>query len=212
MNSPLEITVVIPAHPARVANGMLERAVQSVKNQLLPATDISVAVDETGQGAAATRQRALAAVQTEWVAFLDSDDWFYPEHLRVLAAGARTYRADYLFSYYWVHFNDGRRWDANDPLGHFGKPFSNAAPHQTTITTLVRTDLAKQVGFHEPPPDSVVGGHRGGEDWHFTVGCAEAGARIVHVPRRTWAWVHHGANSSGIPGRGDAALPQGVAP
>lgn len=200
-----EITVCIPAHVARVENGMLDRAVASVKNQLLPAADISIAIDEHGDGAAITRQRALDAVTTEWTAFLDSDDWFYPEHLKVLAAGARIFKADYLFSYYMVHFPDGRPWPANDPLGHFGKQFNPKAPHQTTITTLVRTDLAKQVGFHEPPPDSVVGGHRGGEDWHWTVGCAEAGAKIVHIPRRTWAWVHHGANSSGIPGRGDAA-------
>lgn len=200
-----EITVAIPAHPARVVNGMLDRAVASVKAQLLPAADISIAIDEDGDGAAITRQRALNAVKTEWTAFLDSDDWFYPEHLRVLAAGARIFRADYLFSYYMVHFPDGKPWPANDPLGHFGKQFDPRAPHQTTITTLVRTDLAKQVGFFDPPEGSVVGGHRGGEDWHFTVGCAEAGARFYHVARRTWAWCHHGANSSGIPGRGDAA-------
>lgn len=200
-----EITVCIPAHPARVANGMLDRAVASVKNQLLPAADISIAIDEDGDGAAVTRQRALDAVKTEWTAFLDSDDWFYPEHLRVLSIGARKFNADYVYSYYMVHFPDGRPWPANDPLGHFGKQFNPLKPHQTTITTLVRTELAKQVGFFDPPPDSVVGGHRGGEDWHFTVGCAQSGAKIVHIPRRTWAWVHHGANSSGIPGRGDAA-------
>lgn len=200
-----EITVCIPAHPARVANGMLDRAVASVKAQLLPAADISIAVDEDGDGAAVTRQRALDAVKTEWVAFLDSDDWLYPEHLKVLAAGAKIFNASYVFSYYMVHFPNGQPWPANDPLGHFGKQFNPQKPHQTTITTLVRTDLAKAVGFHEPPEDSVVGGHRGGEDWHFTVGCVDAGARFYHVPRRTWAWVHHGANSSGIPGRGDAA-------
>jgi hypothetical protein len=200
-----EITVCIPAHVARVENGMLDRAVASVKSQLIPAAAISIAVDEDGDGAAVTRQRALDAVKTEWVAFLDSDDFFYPEHLKVLATGARIFNASYVFSYYMVHFPDGRPWPQNDPLGHFGKSFNPQAPHQTTITTLVRTELAKKIGFHEPPPDSVVGGHRGGEDWHFTVGCAEAGAKIVHVPRRTWAWVHHGANSSGIPGRGDAA-------
>lgn len=209
MSSAPEITVCIPAHPARVINGMLNRAIASVENQLLPAAGVSIAIDETGAGAAVTRQRALNAVRTPWVAFLDSDDWLYPEHLKVLAAGARVHQADYLFSYYMVHFPDGRPWEANDPLGHFGKPFNNAAPHQTTITTLVRTELAQAIGFHEPPPDSIVGGHRGGEDWHFTVGCAQAGARIVHIPRRTWAWVHHHGNSSGIPGRGDAALPEG---
>lgn len=208
----LEITVCIPAHPARVANGMLDRAIASVEAQKHPVADISVAVDYAGAGAAVTRQRALDAVRTPWVAFLDSDDWFYPEHLQCLAAGARIYRADYLFSYFMVHDAAGRPWPGNDPLGHFGRPFTNAAPHQTTITTLVRTELAKRIGFHEPPPGSVVGGHRGGEDWHWTVGCAQAGARIIHIPRRTWAWVHHGLNSSGIPGRGDAALPTGATP
>ncbi|MEV6504780.1 glycosyltransferase [Streptomyces sp. NPDC051642] len=208
MSSPLEITVVIPAHPARVANGMLDRAVASVRNQLHPAADISIAIDEHGDGAAVTRQRALDAVKTEWTAFLDSDDFFYPEHLRVLAAGAKIFKADYVFSYYMVHFPDGKPWPANDPLGHFGKPFNPAAPHQTTITTLVRTDLAKAVGFHEPPPDSIVGGHRGGEDWHFTIGCVDAGAKFYHVARRSWGWTHHRGNSSGIPGQGDAAARQ----
>lgn len=212
MTKRLDITVVIPAHPARVANGMLDRAVQSVRNQLLPAADISIAIDETGQGAAATRQRALDAAKTEWVAFLDSDDLFYPEHLRVLAAGARVYQADYVYSYYMVHFPDGRPWPGNDPLGHFGKPFDPRRPHQTTITTLVRTELAQAIGFHDVPPGALIDGQHYGEDFQFTVGCADAGAKIVHIPRRTWAWVHHGQNTSGTPGRGDAALPQGATP
>lgn len=204
MSAP-EITVCIPAHPARVANGMLDRAVASVKAQLLPAADISIAVDENGDGAAVTRQRALDGVRTPWVAFLDSDDWLYPEHLKVLAAGARIFNADYLFSYYMVHFPDGRPWPANDPLDHFGKPFNPQKPHQTTITTLVRTELAQAVGFREPPEGALINGERYGEDFQFTVECVKAGAKIVHVPRRTWAWVHHSGNTSGQPRNGDAA-------
>jgi glycosyltransferase involved in cell wall biosynthesis len=200
-----EITVCIPAHVARVENGMLDRAVQSVKNQLLPAADISIAIDENGDGAAVTRQRALDAVKTEWTAFLDSDDWFYPEHLRVLAAGARIFKADYVFSYYMVHFPDGRPWPQNDPLGHFGKQLDPQRPHQTTITHLVRTDLAKAVGFREPPEGALINGEHYGEDFQYTVECAQAGAKFYHAPRRSWAWTHHHGNSSGQPGRGDAA-------
>lgn len=202
----LDITVVIPAHPARVANGMLDKAIASVTAQQLPATALSVAVDHGREGAAVTRQRALDAVRTEWVAFLDSDDWFYPEHLKVLAAGMRVHRADYVFSYYMVHMPNGHPWSSNDPLGHFGKPFNAARPHQTTITTLVRTELAQTVGFREPPEGALINGERYGEDFQFTVECVKAGAKIVHVPRRTWAWVHHGKNTSGQPGSGDAAL------
>ncbi|NEB70323.1 glycosyltransferase family 2 protein [Streptomyces fulvissimus] len=200
------ITVVIPTHPFRVHNGMLARAVDSIERQHLTPDDLIIEVDKDGLGAATTRQRGLEKVTTEWVAFLDSDDWMYPEHLKVLSAGARAHKATYVFSYYMVHRRDGTPWPEIDPLGHFGKAWNPAAPHQTTITTLVRTDIAQRVGFTDPPPDSTVGGHRGGEDWHFTIGCRDVGARIVHIPRRTWAWVHHGLNSSGLPDRGDAAI------
>jgi len=201
----LDITVCIPAHPARVANGMLDRAVASVKQQLLPAADISIVIDEDGDGAAITRQRALDAVKTEWTAFLDSDDWLYPEHLKILAAGAKIFSADYVFSYYMVHFPDGKPWPQNDPLGHFGKQFDPLRPHQTTIVHLVRTELAKAVGFREPPPGAMINGEHYGEDFQYTVECAQAGAKFYHVPRRSWAWTHHRGNSSGQPGRGDAA-------
>lgn len=202
----LDITVVIPAHPARVANGMLDRALASVNAQTYSAAAISVVVDHDRQGAAATRQRALDAVRTPWVAYLDSDDWLYPDHLKTLAAGTRVYRdADVLFSYYMVHAADGRALPHVDPLGNFGKPFDPARPHQTTVTTLERTKLAQAVGFREPPEDALIDGQRFGEDAQHTMELVKAGARIVHIPRRTWAWVHHGANSSGQPGRGDAA-------
>lgn len=200
----LDITVVVPTHPARVANGMLDRALASITAQTYPAAAVSVAVDLDGQGAAATRQRALEAVRTEWVAYLDSDDWLYPEHLKTLAAGARVHSADVVFSYYMVHRPDGRSWPENDPLGHFGRRFDPARPHQTTITTLERTELAQQVGFREPPEGALINGERYGEDFQHTVELVKFGARIVHIPRRTWAWVHHPGNTSGQPGRGDA--------
>lgn len=200
----LDITVVIPAHPARLASGMLDRALASVAEQKYPAAAISVAVDLDGEGAAATRQRALDAVRTPWVAYLDSDDWLYPDHLKALAAGVRVHKADVVYSYYMVHAQDGRALAHVDPLGHFGKPFDPARPHQTTITTLERTELAQQVGFRKPPEGALIDGQAYGEDFQHTVELVKAGARIVHIPRRTWAWVHHQGNSSGRPDRGDA--------
>ncbi|MGX1976990.1 glycosyltransferase family 2 protein [Streptomyces kronopolitis] len=202
MNPQPEITVCIPAHPARVANGMLDRAIRSVNGQSLSAAAISVAIDLKGEGAAPTRQRALVAARTAWVAFLDSDDWFYPEHLEVLATEALAHDAEYVFSYYTVHTDAGDPTNC-DPLGHFGKQFDPASPHQTTITTLVRTDLAQAVGFRTPPK-KLVDGQRHGEDFQFTLDCVQAQANFLHVPRRTWAWVHHGNNTSGLPTQGDA--------
>mgnify|MGYP001610304222 CR=1 FL=1 len=200
----MDIGVVIPTHPARITNGMTARAVQSVWSQTLPAAEVHVPVDLIGGGAWTTRDRGLQAVRAEWVAFLDSDDELMPHHLETLARGAKESGADYVYSYYQVRNAYGDEIDC-DPLGHFGKVFNPADPLQTTIVTLVRTELAQAVGFHAPPMDSKVGGQRYGEDYQFTLGCVAAGAKIVHIPERTWWWVHHGRNSAGMPNQGDAA-------
>jgi hypothetical protein len=191
------VTVVIPFHDARRASGLLDRAERSVRAQTAP-VDIVLAEDIHRMGAAITRHHGLALVDTEWTAFLDSDDELDPDHIEQLVACAAETSADYVYP--WFRVAGG-----SDPFPmFFGKPWDNEQPHQTTITVLVRTELAQQIGFHNPPPGDTIHGQRGGEDWHFTLGCLAAGATIVHHPARTWTWHHHGKNTSGEPGRGDA--------
>jgi hypothetical protein len=191
------VTVVVPFHEQRRANGLLDRAVRSVQAQTTP-VELVLAEDIHRMGAAITRHHGLALVETEWTAFLDSDDEMDHDHIEQLLGCAQETGADYVYP--WFRVAGG-----TDPFPMFyGRPWDDAAPHQTTITILVRTGLAQHVGFHEPPEDSTVGGQRGGEDWHFTLGCLAAGARIVHHPARTWTWHHGGHNSSGRPDRGDA--------
>jgi glycosyltransferase involved in cell wall biosynthesis len=181
-----QVTVVVPYHPARVKNGMLARAVDSVARQTIPAHLITVE-DIRREGAAATRQRGLDMVTTEWTAFLDSDDEMDPTHLAQLLTCAEQTEADYVYP--WFRVVGGR-----DPFPmFFGKPWDDRRPHSTTITILVRTELAQQIGFHGL-----------GEDFAFTKGCVVAGAKIVHHPARTWTWHHGPQNSSGRPDRGDA--------
>lgn len=182
-----QVTVVIPYHTQREQNGMLDRAVRSVQGQTTPC-EIIQAKDVHGMGAAVTRNHGLALVQTPWTAFLDSDDELDPDHVEKLLRCAEETGADYVYP--WFRVVGG-----SDPFPmFFGKPWDDAAPHSTTITILVRTELAKGVGFHQVPS----------EDWDFTLRCLAEGAKIVHLPERTWTWFHHGKNSSGLPGRGDA--------
>lgn len=192
MIAPHDITVAIPSHPAR-SNGLLQRALTSVLCQTWTPAGISLAIDTLREGAPATRQRALDGVTTPWVAFLDSDDAFDPDHLESLAACANETGADYVYSYWHT---------APDVLGHFGKPFDPANPTETTITILVRTELAKEVGF-KAMPDRY---ENTGEDFQLVLGCVALGAKIVHLPKRTWLWNHHSGNTSGMPTKGDAAL------
>lgn len=190
------VTCVIPFHTARESNGMLERAAASVRAQSYP-TELVLARDVHGMGAAVTRNHGMAEVTTEWTAFLDSDDTMDPDHIEQLVTCAEQTGADYVYP--WFRVQGG-----SDPFPmFFGRPWDDDNPHQVPITILVRTGLARSVGFHNPP-----GWERGGEDWAFTLGCVAAGAMIVHHPERTWTWVHHGRNSSGTAGVGDAgALP-----
>jgi hypothetical protein len=195
---PLEVTVVVPTHGERLNNGMTAKAVESVLEQTLPSSGIIVEVDQFHRGAAETRHAGLMKVTTDWVAFLDSDDYFYPHHLEILAHFAVADEADFVFSHPVT-------WGGYNPFEKdFGKPWDNDNPRHTTITTLVRTEIAQQVGFLDyniPKP-----GYHGvsDEDWRFTMGCMEAGAKIVHCPQKTWLWNMHGRNSGGVPGQGDA--------
>lgn len=173
------ITVAIPTIPPRALD-LFPHAVSSAMRQELQPAAISVAVDKWHHGAWATRQRALDAVLTDWTAFLDDDDEFYPKHLWTLHTEATRKNADYVYSYY----DTARTYDY---LGGFGKQFNPACPSHTTMTILVRTELAKAVGFS--PRDN--GDEAGGEDWRFTLGCVAQGAKIVHVPAQTWYWRHH---------------------
>lgn len=194
----MDISVVIPTHPARMKNGMTRRAVGSVLAQTRPAAAVIIENDLLGAGAAANRNSGLQKVTTEWVAFLDSDDQMKPEHLAVLLQGALDHDADYVYSWYEpVGFGF-------DPLGNFGKPFNPERPFQTTVTTLVRTELAQEAGFRKPPPGKLIDGERYGEDFQFTLDVLARGGKIVHVPRRTWLWNYHGLNTSGLSTQGDA--------
>jgi hypothetical protein len=186
------VSVVTPWHAQRKANGMLERAATSVRAQTVPVEHV-LAEDIHHLGAAITRAHGLALVETEWTAFLDSDDELDPDHVEQLLACAADTGADYVYP--WFRVVGG-----SDPFPmFFGKPFDPTAPNSTTITILVRTELAKQVGFVRDPNVQVSG-----EDYAFTLGCVAAGAKIVHLPRRSWTWFHHNGNTSGISSRGDA--------
>jgi glycosyltransferase involved in cell wall biosynthesis len=187
----LDVTVAIPTIPPRTGNGgLLKHAVYSVRQQTrLPAGGISCALDVDKAGAAVTRQRALDAVRTKWVAFLDDDDFFYPHHLETLHTLVSDHGADYGFSWF----------DGNNPFpGHRGRQMNPDEPHHTTMTVFVRTELAKAVGFATDHPE---GWTLPQEDWRFTLGCIEAGAKFVGTDEVTWHYRAHGKNTSGLPTR-----------
>lgn len=187
------ITVCIAAHPARLRSGLLARATASVYAQTLQPEVILICNDKDRKGAGWNRQMLLEMVDTEWIAWIDSDDYWDPEHLEKLYRVAVETDSVYVFS--WFH--------GNDPLGHMGLPFNPCTPHHTTMNVLVRTDIAKEAGF----PDSAPG-RFSNEDFAFIVSVAkiacERGLKMTHLAEKTWTYASGHGNSSGKAGQGDA--------
>ena len=182
----MRITAVIPTIDGRYES--LTRAVASVKSQSLPPVAIEVEYDGDRTGAAATRNRALARVDTEWVAFVDDDDVLLTHHLRLCARHARLTGADVVYPGYEVV--------GEDPVNCFGLTFD---PHllrrrnYIPVTVLARTDLVLKVGGFQPHPDENGDPC---EDWGLWLALLDDGAKFSHLPQRTWIW-HVGDGTRG---------------
>lgn len=187
------VTVLIPSIPPR--RQMLNRALVSVLNQLRQPDNIIVSIDHHRLGAAVNRNVTLTQVDTTWVAFLDDDDEFLPQHLLVLLQNSDD--ADVVYTGCMVIGPHGEDVPLQEEWGRFGKPFDGLLLRKMSylpVTSLVRTKLAQQSAF-KAPLDSPY------DDWGFYLGLLDQGARFKHVPQKTWIWNHWGGNSSGRPDR-----------
>jgi glycosyltransferase involved in cell wall biosynthesis len=197
----IPVTVAITTMPHR--KELLDRAIASVKAQTVQPEKIEIGMDSERLGSAHNRHNLLQRIETEWVAFLDDDDEFMPHHLETLWNG----REDGDLIYAWYEVVGGTDpWET-----HFNRGYRPG--YTTTITVLVRTELAKQVGFlrgeatERPALEAAierrknkVGGRKSsGDDHFFSRGIHRAGGKVIHIPERTWKWYHHGKNTGGLP-------------
>jgi len=189
------ISVVVPVHPPRL-HSTLPAALASVWEQTVLPDSVVLAVDTGHDGAAATRNRGLWQVGTEWTAFLDSDDLLRPFHLEALTAHQRLTGADLVFP----HFDVIDGWDPFAQWEH--TPFDPAeleTHNRIPVTVLVRTGRLRGAGGFRPlgPPENPC------EDWGAWRAMAAGGARIEHLDRRTWLWRWSSGPAGNTSGRSD---------
>lgn len=198
----IPITALIPTIPPRRLS-LLPKAITSVLAQTYPISALTVVTDLRREGAALTRNRAVLSVRTPWIAWLDDDDEWYPQHVERLIACAAATHADYVYSYWDTtitpnYFGDpAKLHPPTEHYGHYGREFDPANPTDTTSTILVRTELACLVPYRPWNGTDTVSN----EDHWFMIGCRDAGAKIVHLPEQTWRWGHHPGNTAGRPDR-----------
>lgn len=207
-----DVSVVIPTLPER--SWLLDQAVKSVWASTARPATIIAHIDQRRAGAHTARNAALAKVTTPWVAFLDDDDLFHPDHLEVLIDGANRSGADLIGTYpqsdppgladalICCHKGIPITGPVNVQWGpeqfdHFDARKGRICPHCSTprgsfimVTNLVRTELVREVGGF-PAPGSLGDGFAGStaEEYLFMLALLDAGARFHHVTgKRTWTY------------------------
>jgi succinoglycan biosynthesis protein ExoO len=154
---------------------------------------VKLFVNERNSGPSVTRNRAIAEAKGEWVAPLDSDDWYAPERLEKLLWAARTANADMVADD--VHLIDdgddrpwgsllslgGWRFEGLRPVGAVEFVDSNIPekrrPRLGLTKPLISRDFLVRYGLGY---DEAVRG--ADEDFHFYLACLLAGGRFVVLP------------------------------
>ncbi|MBD2560409.1 MULTISPECIES: glycosyltransferase family 2 protein [Nostoc] len=126
-----------------VDDGSTDKTVEVAK--IFTDQRLKVIVNQQNLGAAAARNCALRAAQGEWIAVLDSDDWYAPERLSKLVSLANEINADMIADdLYLIKDGETSPWSTliQESEEHIDKIL------QIDIVYFVETDIYGQPGLH----------------------------------------------------------------
>lgn len=202
-----DVTVVIPTIEGR--QDLYERAVRSVTTQQVHPGKIVVQLDLDRRGAHWARNEALEQVDTEWVAWLDDDDEFLPNHIKILVRAANNHHADLIFTYPEIVgmedplacINNEGQWvptPIHVPFGAMQRIALRKHGNFIPVTYMVRTELVRRVGGFPAPYGFEASHSQDCEDYGLLLRLLDAGAEFYHVCGvRTWRYHVHGENLGG---------------
>ena len=153
---------------------------------------IKIVTNSQNRGAGAARNQAIAQAKGQWVALLDSDDWYAPERLEKLLEVAGLYQADMVAdNLSLTQLDDTTVWSTLiqesghvvddvivvDPL-HFVKTdrYGQQDLHLGFTKPIFRRSFLVSNGLHYDEHISVT------HDFWFYLSCLLAGARFVVTP------------------------------
>ncbi len=200
----LSVAVVVATIPGR--ERLLAEALASVAVQHRAPDQVVVEPDPDRTGAAATRNRALARVDCDLVAWLDDDDLLLRNHVGALARVLEAER-DVGLVYPVPRVVGGREPTAVTVGGAWRKPWGvRFGPEQARhlrefgsfipITHMVRTELVRAAGGF-PEGVTLPDGRYRGEDEGLLIGLLDVGARFRHLEATTWVWRVHRGHTAG---------------
>lgn len=165
----VDVSIVVPVGPYHEA--IVDKAIASCHAQTAPVT-VVVVQDRNGYGAGWARNRGLEVVTTEFVVFLDADDWLAPTFVE------RTRQVWQPGRYVYCDWWEGETFKFAPPC-----PFVNRSWH--VITTLLQTeDVCSRGGFDE--------GLTGGEDTDLYCKLNSSGVCGLYLPEPLFHYSAHG--------------------
>src|SRR5215217_5026439 len=199
------VTIVVPYVDEHA--DLLPRILASVAAQTVAVAAVEVIHDRDRHGAAWARNRGLAKVTTELVAFADADDELAPTYVEKLTAAQRETAADLVYP--CTEVVDGRDplavsqvkngqmvWDdpCGVPFGDIQERHLRYAGNFIPLGWLARTDIIRKVGGFPPS-----GGPHREEDYQLLVNLLNASpkARFHHVGERLYRYFFHDRNTGG---------------
>lgn len=178
----MKVSVITAAIPPRLDS--LNTAAESVRAQTFAADEHLVAVDYARRGTARVVTQLAHAARNEFVATLEDDDLWYPNHLATLVKAQRLTDADIVYSWCDV---EGRDWNPNHAVFDGDRLLrENFIP----ATALIRRSLIADLGGWRD------GTANGWEDWDFWLRAHLAGASFHVEPVVTWRYRFHGGNKT----------------
>lgn len=171
----MTVAAIIPTIPERALT--LQAALASVRAQTRPVDQVCVATDALREGPSSARNRAVLESTAEWLAFLDDDDVWFPNHIETALAhcdGADVVYTDCELSGPHNHPAVNQDFD----------PFTLSLHNYIPVTALVRRSTFLAAGMFDTSARF--------EDWALWQTLAGMGARFVHVPVVTWQYRFHG--------------------
>lgn len=204
------VAVCIPSIPPR-EHLLWRRALPSVRSQTHDVDETIIRIDTHGRGAGHSRNVAWRTTTTDFVAFLDDDDEFMPQHVERCLAAAVEHDADVVYPWFELVGWDDATTERPDPLATkldgelvhpLGVPFGpEQAAHLEQYawipsTILIRRALLVDVDGYPELDDPEDQEANGWEDWGLLKRALRVGAKFVHVPERTWVCHLDGTRST----------------
>jgi len=193
-----DVTVCTATIPTRV--DLLKRASKSVENQTLKVKDHLIKLDSEKLGQPLVLDQIVKEATTKYVAILDDDDEFLPNHIELLYKKIVETEADLVFP----HFRYSNLSDAGHLERFRGLPWDNNNPHQVPITWIAKRETILEVGGFSGDFDVLSfevdnQGNRIGNDFNLIKKLSKANKHITNISEITWIYHVGHPSTLGMP-------------